>query len=57
MLTGESVPVRKHPGNPDEVSRQPGGDDQPFVYAGTVLVQGSGIALVTATGKSNAVGK
>jgi len=57
MLTGESVPVRKHPGSPDEFSRQPGGDDQPFVYAGTVLVQGSGIALVTATGKSSAVGQ
>jgi len=57
MLTGESVPVRKQAGSPDSVARQPGGDDQPFVYAGTVLVQGSGIALVTATGKSSAIGK
>ena len=57
MLTGESVPVRKHPGSADEIARQPGGDDQPFVYAGTVLVQGSGIALVTATGKSSAIGQ
>ncbi len=57
MLSGESVPVRKRPGKPDEVPRQPGGDDQPFVYAGTLLVQGSGIALVTATGKSSAIGK
>ena len=57
MLTGESVPVRKYPGSVDSVARQPGGDDQPFVYAGTVLVQGSGIGLVTATGKSSAIGQ
>jgi P-type Ca2+ transporter type 2C len=62
MLTGESVPVRKIkarklPGSEDVPARQPGGDDQPFVYAGTVLVQGSGIGLVTATGKSSAIGQ
>ena len=57
MLTGESVPVRKHPGSADTAARQPGGDGQPFVYAGTILVQGSGIGLVTATGKSSAIGQ
>jgi len=57
LLTGESVPVRKLAGSADSVVRQPGGDDQPFVYAGTVLVQGSGIGLVTATGKSSAIGQ
>ncbi len=57
MLTGESVPVRKQAGSADVSVRQPGGDDQPFVYAGTVLVQGSGIGLVTATGKSSAIGQ
>jgi len=57
MLTGESVPVSKHPGSADTTARQPGGDDQPFVYAGTILVQGSGIGLVTATGKSSAIGQ
>ncbi|MGC2049706.1 MAG: cation-translocating P-type ATPase [Gallionella sp.] len=56
LLTGESVPVLKHAGSADSVARQPGGDDLPFVYAGTVLVQGSGIGLVTATGKSSAIG-
>jgi len=57
MLTGESVPVLKQAGSADAAARQPGGDDQPFVYAGTVLVQGSGIGLVTATGKSGAIGQ
>ena len=57
MLTGESVPVRKLPGSADSTALQPGGDDQPFVYAGTVLVQGSAIGLVTATGKSSAIGQ
>ncbi|MDD5300677.1 MAG: cation-translocating P-type ATPase [Gallionella sp.] len=57
MLTGESVPVRKLAGSADSIACQPGGDDQPFVYAGTVLVQGSGIGLVTATGKSSAIGQ
>jgi Ca2+-transporting ATPase len=57
LLTGESVPVRKHAGSAISVVRQPGGDDQPFVYAGSMLVQGSGIGLVTATGKSSAIGQ
>ncbi len=57
MLTGESVPVHKRPGASGESARAPGGDGQPWVYAGTVLVQGSGIAQVTATGKSSAIGQ
>ena len=57
MLTGESAPVRKFTGNPDTNNREPGGDDQPFVYAGTVLVQGSGIGRVTATGHASAIGQ
>ena len=57
LLTGESVPVRKRSGSANSAVLQPGGDDQPFVYGGTVLVQGSGIGLVTATGKSSAIGQ
>lgn len=55
MLTGESVPVRKRAGSSGVL--EPGGDDQPFVYAGTVLVQGAGIGRVTATGCASAIGK
>ena len=57
MLTGESAPVRKSVGNPDTPPLEPGGDDQPFVYAGTVLVQGSGIGRVIATGRASAIGQ
>ncbi|HEU0188917.1 MAG TPA: cation-translocating P-type ATPase [Gallionella sp.] len=57
LLTGESVPVRKRAGGCEERLLEPGGDDQPYVYASTILVQGSGVALVTATGVNTAVGK
>ncbi|MCX7193325.1 MAG: cation-translocating P-type ATPase [Proteobacteria bacterium] len=57
MLTGESAPVRKQAGNTDSSAQEPGGDDQPFVYAGTVLVQGAGIGQVTATGRASAIGQ
>jgi Ca2+-transporting ATPase len=57
MLTGESAPVRKQSGSADSTNREPGGDDQPFVYAGTLLVQGSGIGSVTATGRHSAIGQ
>src|SRR5262249_17510421 len=51
LLTGESVPVRKRSVDgaaPDHP--RPGGDDQPFVYSGTLVVRGSGAAEVIATG-------
>src|SRR3972149_368033 len=57
MLTGESVPVRKQAGSPDSVARQPGGDDQPCGYAGTVLVRRARLRLSTASSKSSAIGK
>ncbi len=46
MLTDESVPVRKI-GQPDAHKlRSPGGDDLPFVYSGTRVVQGRGTTRV-----------
>ncbi len=58
LLTGESVPVRKFPceGSPGEIGK-PGGDDLPFVYSGTLVVQGHGIAEVQATGEKTEMGK
>lgn len=56
LLTGEAVPVRKVAGNPDVESR-PGGDDQPMVYSGSLIVQGAALAQVTATGSASEIGK
>ena len=57
LLTGESVPVRKHPasGMPDHAP--PGGDDLPFVYSGTLVVRGQGIGEVIATGPRSEIGR
>ncbi len=57
LLTGESVPVRKIAGAPEPPPAQPGGDDQPWVYAGTLLIAGSGLARVAATGTASAIGR
>jgi Ca2+-transporting ATPase len=57
LLTGESVPVRKVPWQVGMLPGQPGGDNQPFVYSGTLVVQGQGLAEVWATGAKTEMGK
>jgi Ca2+-transporting ATPase len=57
LLTGESVPVRKIPWTEGVKSERPGGDDQPFVYSGTMVVQGQGLAEVKSTGARTEMGK
>jgi Ca2+-transporting ATPase len=57
LLTGESVAVRKRPGDPTEDLQRPGGDDTPFVYSGTLVVHGQGVAVVKATGSSSEIGR
>jgi P-type Ca2+ transporter type 2C len=57
LLTGESVPVRKAVASKTPGERRPGGDDQPWVYAGTLVVQGQGIAEVMDTGPGTEMGK
>ena len=57
LLTGESVPVRKKAWDGAQSLTRPGGDDLPFVYSGTMLVQGRGVARVTATGVNAEFGK
>ncbi len=57
LLTGESVPVRKRVGDADAAPARPGGDDLPFVYCGTLLTQGQGVARVIATGVRTEIGK
>ena len=57
LLTGESVPVRKRNWDKKERPTNPGGDDLPFVYSGTLVVSGRGIAQVFATGERTELGK
>jgi Ca2+-transporting ATPase len=57
LLTGESVPVRKTPWDGAGRIARAGGEDQPFVFSGTLVVQGNGIARVLATGAATEIGK
>lgn len=57
LLTGEPVPVRKSDWDGVEKIIQPGGDDLPFVYSGSMIVQGNGIARVTRIGINTEIGK
>jgi Ca2+-transporting ATPase len=57
LLTGESVPVRKAPWNGVLEMGHPGGDDLPFVYSGTLVVKGQGLARVLATGLKTEIGQ
>ena len=57
LLTGESVPVRKSSSKEIMKMSRPGGDDLPFVFSGTLVVQGFGIAQVQATGFDTEIGK
>jgi Ca2+-transporting ATPase len=59
LLTGESVPVRKVAaalGDTPSAPR-PGGDGLPFVYSGSLVVRGTGICHVTATGALSEIGR
>src|SRR5262249_27229914 len=56
--TGESVPVRKTvSASASSAGLRPGGDDLPYVYSGSLIVQGSGISEVLATGPRSEIGK
>ena len=58
LLTGESVPVRKcAAATPNMPAAPPGGDDLPFIFSGTLIARGSGMARVTATGLKSEMGK
>jgi len=63
LLTGESVPVRKLAQaasitkGEQRAERRPGGEDLPYLFAGTLVVRGTGRALVHATGTRSEMGK
>src|SRR6516225_7514453 len=57
LLTGKSVPVRKLASpKPKQTMAAPGGEDSPFVYSGSLVVHGIGIAEVVATGANSQMG-
>lgn len=58
LLSGESVPVTKQASAvaTDQVA-PPGGDAQPFLYSGSLVVQGKGQARVVATAERTALGR
>ncbi|MEI6502679.1 MAG: HAD-IC family P-type ATPase, partial [Armatimonadota bacterium] len=57
LLTGESVPVRKCEWDGVAVMTQPGGDDEPFIYSGTLVVAGLAAIEIQCTGVSTQIGK
>lgn len=59
LLTGESLPVGKiaAAASADEPAPRPGGDGLPFLYSGSLVTRGSGIARVLATGPRSEIGR
>jgi Ca2+-transporting ATPase len=57
LLTGESVPVRKTRSIDDAGMGRPGGDATPFVFSGTLVTKGQGVARVAAIGTRSELGQ
>jgi hypothetical protein len=57
LLTGESVPVRKAARQTGDEPPRPGGDDLPYVYSGTLVTSGQGVARVVGTGIESEMGR
>jgi P-type Ca2+ transporter type 2C len=59
LLTGESFPVSKHPRTDAAApaGARPGGTDLALVFSGALIVRGTGVAIVTATGPRSEIGR
>jgi len=59
LLTGESLPVGKTVAREGATTAalRPGGEGQPFVYSGSLVTRGAGIARVLATGPRSEIGR
>ncbi|MCW5600812.1 cation-translocating P-type ATPase [Nitrosomonas sp.] len=57
LLTGEAMSVGKVVAVGEAARVRPGGSDTPFVYSGTLVVAGQGIARITATGAHSEIGR
>lgn len=57
-MTGESVPVRKSASEKINYEHfRAGGDDQPFVFSGTMIVQGQCVVKVISIGTNTEMGR
>lgn len=57
LLTGESAPVLKLPDESAVKMGAPGGDRTPWVFSGSLVVAGLGVARIVATGDKSELGK
>lgn len=57
LLTGESVPVVKIEDENLDLEKKPGGDNLPYIFSGTLVVRGHGIAKVLEIGPNTEIGK
>jgi P-type Ca2+ transporter type 2C len=57
ILTGESVAVRKVASDGSIEITRPGGDNLPFVYSGTLVIQGQAIARAVSIGQNTELGR
>ncbi|MBS0410976.1 MAG: ATPase, partial [Proteobacteria bacterium] len=57
MLTGESAPAGKTASRDAGAMAAPGGEATPFLYSGTLIVRGQGLAEVAATGARSEIGR
>ncbi|MFN0038948.1 MAG: cation-translocating P-type ATPase [Burkholderiales bacterium] len=57
LLTGESLPVSKRAADANiQEMAKPGGDGQPYVFSGSLVVQGFGRVRILATGAQTQIG-
>lgn len=57
LLTGESIPVQKTVWQRELGARKPGGDNTPFIFSGTLVTRGRGVAKIEATGLRTEIGR
>ncbi len=57
LLTGESVAVRKALSESEAADARPGGDGTSYVWSGSLIVRGTGLGRVLATGARTEIGR
>ncbi len=57
LLTGESLPVNKSELDHQLIPSRPGGNNSPWIFSGTLVIQGSATIRVVSTGINTEMGK